>query len=485
MNRYSNGLVRRARYDESGQVLPLVALMMIMLLGLAGFVIDFGRIYVGLRQLQASADASALAGAEGLLRGTAVSTATLYSGLSGDKNATAYLTGVSMASGYPKVECLSTLTGLGIPCTGANSANAVQVKEEALLPLVFGGIVGTKSVTLSAMSTASGRGAAPGPFNIMMVLDATDSMRTETDSNCTVPGIRGSPTAEECAQYGVQQLLDQLDPCPAGYSATHGNCGSVTAGNVANPVDQVGLMVFPGLTPSETTSLSSPPVPATGATQDYSCPPRTPTSVPYNENPGYLILGFQSDYRTSDSSTTLNGGSGKSNLVNAVGAGVGSCPGVIAEGGQGTFYAGAIAAAQSYLTTNSRPNVQNVMILLSDGNASASATQMSGTATRYTATAECQQAVSAATTAKAAGILIYSVSYGSETSGCTAGDSLTPCQTMENIASLPVDQYFFSVQQGGHGIKCTGGRPITSLNNVFTDIYSDLTFARLIPNNTP
>ena len=47
-------------------------------------------------------------------------------------------------------------------------------------------------------------------------------------------------------------------------------------------------------------------------------------------------------------------------------------------GGEGTFYAGAIVAAQTYLTNNHTSHVQDIMILLSDGDATADTTQMGG-----------------------------------------------------------------------------------------------------------
>jgi len=209
-----------------------------------------------------------------------------------------------------------------------------------------------------------------------------------------------------------------------------------------------------------------------------------------------LILPLQYNYRISDATTnpltaTLNTGA---NIVKAVG-GASGCPGTAAPGGQGTFYAGAIYSAQSYLVSAARPNVQNVMILLSDGNAEASASQMAGTATKYPATNQCAQAVAAANAAKTAvpPTLVYSVSYGSENSGCSTDSSYTPCMTMAGIASSPSTEYFFSVPNNGKsgGTVCNsandGGftpRPVTSLNAVFTAIVGDLTKVRLIPNGT-
>src|SRR4051794_25651998 len=49
--------------DEQGQVLVLVVVALVALLGMCAFVIDLGYLYWNQRNLQASADAAALAGA--------------------------------------------------------------------------------------------------------------------------------------------------------------------------------------------------------------------------------------------------------------------------------------------------------------------------------------------------------------------------------------------------------------------------------------
>jgi hypothetical protein len=54
---------QRARRRERGQVIPIAALMMIVIVGFAALVIDGGRGYVDKRDLQAAADAGALSGA--------------------------------------------------------------------------------------------------------------------------------------------------------------------------------------------------------------------------------------------------------------------------------------------------------------------------------------------------------------------------------------------------------------------------------------
>ena len=156
-----------------------------------------------------------------------------------------------------------------------------------------------------------------------------------------------------------------------------------------------------------------------------------------------------------------------------------------APGGKGTFYAGVIDAAQAALVANARPNTKNVMILLSDGDANSTPSQMSGTKSSYPATQECHQAVTEAQKAAAAGTIVYSVAYGSPSTGCSTDTSptITPCQTMQQIAS-PSENFFSDYNATGGSSSCvSSSRPSTTLNQIFTDIATDLTVARLIPNN--
>ncbi len=501
--------LRWERPGQQGQALPFVAFLLVGILGAAALVIDIGNLYFNYMQLLSNCEAAALAGGEAVPNGSAQSIAYQYSGdASSPYNAVYNIRpNLNITSVTATPVCLTPVAGVGLPpCavygTQAN-ANAVVVTETATLNTYFAGVFGVKTLNIQATATASAKGGTGTPYDIMMVLDTTASMASTIDTGCTVPGLSGSPTAEQCAQYGIQQLLGSLDPCSTSLSS----CGSVSGGSVSNPVDQVGVMAFPGICSATSTGVTTGSCPAattltstiantTYAPPDYSCPSTNPPIASYNNSPEYLILPFQSDYRTSDTIGSLNS---NSNIVKAVGAGVGTCSGVQAPGGEGTFYAGAIDAAQAYLTANARPNVQEVIILLSDGDATASSTQMGGSVTSYSSTAECTQAGASAATAKATSnpyttslkTLIYTVSYGSETTGCTSGEAAgytTPCLTMQNIASSPSATYFFSVQQtvsGTTSTVCGGARPDTSLNQVFTSIAGDLTSSRLIPNNTP
>jgi Flp pilus assembly protein TadG len=480
MNQHNKSFLRRAHKDERGQTLVMVAVMMTVLFGFAALVVDFGRVYYSFRELQASSDAAALAGAEALPQSTATTTATSYSAVSGDKNAYSNLPNVTMVSGYPLVKCLTTLTNQGIACSAPANGNAMQVKQQTTVPLTFAKLIGVNSFTITATATAAMRGAAPTPYNVVIVVDSTQSMNdSDSGSNCT--GSR-----ESCALSGVQTLLGTLSPC----GASQASCTQLGGGLVKNPVDQVSLLTFPAVT-------------STSAADDYNCGGQQPTIMPYPlptapnytpaTTPTYQIVGFSSDYRTSDTAASL---STSSNLAIAAGAKT-SCTGLQAIGGEGTYYASVIYAAESLLVTqqNAYPGTSNALILISDGEAQATTSQglsasgVSKTSGVYPSSVQqCHQAITAAQWAAQQGVggtRVYAVGYGAESSGCTTdtNPTITPCQTMQQIASNP--QYFYTDYSSSSNGCVSASQPTTSLNQIFTEIGGDFTVARLIPDNTP
>jgi hypothetical protein len=461
---------------QRGQAAVIVTLVIVALAAMVGVSADLGRLYYAYQRLLTSTQAAALAGASDLSSDTAagaVAIATSYSAVSGDKNPVAGLSNVAMVTGYPKAVCLGSTTGNGLPiCTASLSGdNALAVSESAQMPTTFLRVIGLNSLPLTVTATASARGGYNGPYNVVIVLDTTASMNDDdSDSQC-------DNTRLSCALSGIRTLLGTLSPCYGGLTS----CGSAVSGNVTNPVDEVNLMAFPGLTSSSQ------------AANDYACPASNPSTTSYNNSPVYQIIPFSSDYRSSDTATSLVS---TSDLVKAVGGNSSCSSGLAAPGGQGTFYAGAIDAAQAALVANARTNTKNVMIILSDGQANATAAQMTNVTTPYSPKCQCKQAITEAQKATTAGTTVYTVAYGAEATGCSTGSNatdtaangcanttLTPCQTMQQMASN--SQTFFSDYNasGGSSSCISASRPVTSLNQIFSEIAEDLTVSRLIPNN--
>jgi Flp pilus assembly protein TadG len=106
----------RSAKDQKGQVIPWMALMLVAFLSMAAFVVDVGHAFICYQQLQAATDAAALAGALNMANTSAVSVATSYGATSGAYNSKPDLGTVTMVAGYPKLQCLTTVTNLGNPC---------------------------------------------------------------------------------------------------------------------------------------------------------------------------------------------------------------------------------------------------------------------------------------------------------------------------------------------------------------------------------
>jgi Flp pilus assembly protein TadG len=471
--------------NDLGQTSVLVALMLPALMGMAALSLDVGHAYVGQRELQEATNAAALAGAAkmtGSGSSSAVSTADSYSAQTGDSNAHPDLTNVSMVSGYPQATCLNALQPSGVACTSSSPANAMVVQQQATIKMFFAGFLGKPTLTLTATAKAAMGGVGVSQYNVAIIVDTTGSM-TSTDSGS---GSDCNNTRIYCSLEGVRVLLNTLSPCTYGLST----CGTVTSGNVPNPFDRVALFTFPNLaTPSQ-------------AASDYTCPTTNPLTTSYSfpiagassyapsaTTASYQVVGFSSDYRTSDGASSLNAAS---DIVVAAG-GKSGCNGMGAPGGAGTYYAGVIYAAQSALTAQAAANAgtKNVLIILSDGDASS--TNMNILDSNYNKnpgyypsnTYQCRQAVTAAQAATTAGTLVYSVAYGSGASGCSTDAGLyNPCSTMKAMASTSQDFFSDYTATGGDTSCTSAAQPTTNLNEIFTAIANSLTTARLIPNST-
>jgi len=517
MSKKIGSFLYRVFQDERGQIIAWAsAITMTAALGMAGLSIDVSHAYAIRNQLQASANAAALAGAMALPNTTASTQAGTYSASSGDQNVFSGLTVTTSTS----LLCLTTLKNLGGGCNAPANANAVKVIQSENVPTYFMKVFGYSNIQVSATATAAAKGSVNTPHNIAIIVDTTLSMDS-VDSSC------GGITQMACALQGVQKLLNGLAPCgPLGTSA----CGTSTTG-----FDKVALFTFPNITVG-TTSIDyscTTAIPASQGTWPnitnyyysssfgyYSMEAQTPwggvpTAAGYtypavgassygpsgSTTPTYQVTPFLSDYQSSykPPNSPLNS---SSEIVKAAG-GVSGCGGMAPpnyDGNYGTYYAGVIYAAQAALTYQKTLNTssQNVLILLSDGDSTAPSPSGSpnssypampspagGGGTYPSYSKECAQAVTAAQYASSQGTLVYSVAYGSEATGCSSDNGAwTPCATMAAIAQ-PSTNYFSDVAVGGSDPGCTSSwRAVSTLNQIFTEIASDLTSARLIPNGT-
>ena len=333
-------------------------------------------------------------------------------------------------------------------------------------------------------------GAAPAQYNVAMVVDTTNSMSsTDNDPAC------GS-TRIVCALSGVQTMLNLLQPCAAGATGT--SC---------TPYDSVSLFTFP-------------PVQANTASDDTTCPTTNPTITPYTtpaqgatwKAPTGTAGTYQiTTYDSGWSSNNQTGGSLNTSdpLTIATGGGVGTgsgknyhpCSGLQTPGGDGTYYAGAIYAAASSLVAqqSANPGSLNALIILSDGDADSSkiAGATNNGATYGSAQDQCAQAVAAAQyAATLPETTVYTIAYGSPTSGCASdvqsksnpqGTGITPCQTMQKMSSGwssgNYSNFFTDATATGAGVCSAPDYTTLSLTDIFTALTASLEKPRLIPNN--
>jgi hypothetical protein len=252
----------------------------------------------------------------------------------------------------------------------------------------------------------------------------------------------------------------------------------------------------------------------------------------------YQVIPFAGNYRVSDSSS-LNT---NANIVTAVN-GKSGCSGIAAIGGQGTYYAQVIYAAQAALVAQQAayPGSQNAMIILGDGDEDASAlnantsaggsstsdgtglvvtsgtTLLNGTGNSTTnpagyrsyaypsALGQCGQSVEAANNAATnvsynntgSFTRVYTVGYGIASGGCasdrtysktltTGGASWSPggsaCQSMKAMASAA--GYFYSDEKTGGTCPSPNELNFTQLKQIFQAIAGTLSGAHLVPNST-
>ena len=305
-------LLGRLLREESGQVLPIVGLAMFVLLGMAGLAIDVGHVYLCQRELQASCDASALAGAAVIPTSTqssnVMSVATNYSAISGGKNIYANMTNIAMVSGYPVLKCLATMQTQGISCVGYLPYNALQVRETALRPNVL-----CKDLRQDRYDHLRKLHRGQG-WRLLASLQHRPSCSTPLSPWPTTTPTAATPRCS-APSTASRVLLNYLDPC-----GTSQKTCTISQGNSQNSVVRVSLFTFPQIqypTLSKDTTCSNSPASAA----QYTFPligavgyaPGT-----YNSSTTYQVTPFESDYRLSDTATVLNSAS---TLVLALGRG--------------------------------------------------------------------------------------------------------------------------------------------------------------------
>lgn len=166
--------------NDKGQTLPLLALLVIVLIGLLGLAIDLGRMYVARTELSRAVDAAALAGVVELPDTAAA-----------EAKARAYF-----QENLPSGE-------ISFPQT--TSENEFRVRGRRSINALFMGIFGFNSVEVDATATA---GFGRVPVDTVLTIDATGSMGAPPCN--AAQNNSGCPIKE--AKDAAQQFADILLP---------------------------------------------------------------------------------------------------------------------------------------------------------------------------------------------------------------------------------------------------------------------------------
>ena len=209
--------------------------------------------------------------------------------------------------------------------------NAIKVTEHGTVSMSFLKVIGIESWGVRRGDGGSCRWN-PHPLDIQMVVDTSGSMLKTCDA--AVSGVpRAKTTKVDCANAGIRALLSTLLPC----ALTSPACLSAgDALNVLNPIDRVGLMVFPAFfVPNATNHLT--PNSTNGAIQEETdCidnvnDNNVDQNYSSNKTKSNQVVPLSSDYRLSDTATTLNP---QSSLVQGVWWK--NCPGGVYPTGDGS-----------------------------------------------------------------------------------------------------------------------------------------------------
>ena len=413
--------------NRRGATAVLFAVMATGLFGTVGLTVDVARVFAAKSAFTAATQAASLAGAQALLQ-TGATQATVSAAVSAWATANAPAN-VTITNTTTTLSCVTATANLP-SCSGTNP-NAVNVAQTGSVSTHFLKAFGFPTFALASTSAAAKAGGQGTPMNVMFVLDSTGSMGS-ADAGCTITGIR-NPTRYQCALYSVQSVLKVMQPSMA----------------------LVGLMAFPG-----TGKQFTPASPC----------PTQPSAVPYLSSTIYYQIG-------SGLSTNYNNGSGTLNhastIVTAVGD-YGSSPVLTgcqtAKGGEGTYIAEVLTKAQAALPVVA--GTKNVIILLSDGDAGASQSQLNGQSSKVAK--QCGQYVTAAQAATTAGTTVYTVAYGAASSGCSSGDTYNPCTALKAAASST--STFYSTNNTC--VAPVAANNVTNLPAIFTQIANTLSMTK-------
>jgi hypothetical protein len=177
-------------WNENGQSLVIVALIMVALLAMLAFALDGGNTYFQRRNAQNAADAAAIAGANAYCK-------------ENDYNA-----GLAAATNYANLNGGFTLTDFSVVVTPTAQINVTTADT---FDTFFAGFIGRPQMTVEAVASSSC--CVPGGADHIMPIAWA----------CHRPNVfnQASSTSEDCVAQGISEAQLNIyltDPPPPGYA---------------------------------------------------------------------------------------------------------------------------------------------------------------------------------------------------------------------------------------------------------------------------
>jgi hypothetical protein len=257
---------KRPHLRKKGAIGILAAFLMIVLLAMTAFTVDMGYLCLVRTDLQTSADAGALAGADALLQARMAALnpdyITAFSNVSSEATQFVELNYVAgkkatLGSGDVVIGYLSNVPGAALNVTGQNGYNAVQVRvrrtanQNGAIPLFFARAIGTRKAESQATATAafmtdiSGFKTPSDSSNLAILPFALNIQAW----NLLMAGQGVDHWAYDPAQKQVSHGSDgvkEFDLFPLATGAS-GNLGTVNLGNPSNSTSDVCRQISEGL----------------------------------------------------------------------------------------------------------------------------------------------------------------------------------------------------------------------------------------------
>ena len=433
--------MRRAR-GERGQILAVVVLALVALLGIAAFAIDVGYAYYAKRQLQAAADAAALAGAQDLpVASTAIDTAEIYAKDNSPDN-------LSTLTFTYQTKC-TTAVVLRAGCDPVSHPNALVVTGTGSTETWFAKVFGIDHFNVSAHANACSPCSA-SPVDIVIAIDRTGSMCDDKNKAVTCEDL-------DNAKDGVRTMLKLFNP----------------------PSAEIGMIAFPPLPSEKSDPCDAPAGTVDGSYTAYDSADR-----------GYVTDTVNGGYRDASQADGLKHDSGL--YVHTEKGPKTSC--IRSDGS--TSYSEALRQAQKELLAHGRPDVPDYIVFLTDGEANIGSVYGVGDPLYPPGNDDdqrpCASAIKAADEIKKAGTTIYSIGYALGNKNCTAGrwkcdadgtncKHSAPQSTAEAGPITSYDTVKAIASPGNFSDKSSPG----DLDAIFANIASDISqgSSRLVDDN--